>query len=320
VAGRTSTSACRFRARIEQQGPNPYVAVPERVSRAFAARARAGRINVVGKLEGVPFQATLIPARRGRHRLFVHGGMRSAAGVAVGDLVMLEVRAVAPDHVRVPPDMAAALRRVPGARAAFDRLPAAHRRGLVRLIDDSKSAATRTRRVETTVAHVRGGSRGKRAAAAAAEAPARELWTCPKCGNQFVTRNLWHSCRRYSLDDTFRGKPAAIRALFDRFRVLVERCGPVRLVAYRDKVAFMVRVRFCGASPRTRWLDVALWLTRRIADRRFLKVQTLAPDAHVHVLRIAEPADLDARVAAWLRESYAIGCQRHLAPHRRRRA
>jgi len=30
------------------------------------------------------------------------------------------------------------------------------------------------------------------------EAP---LWTCPRCGAKLVTKNLWHSCGRATLDD-----------------------------------------------------------------------------------------------------------------------
>lgn len=38
----------RFQARIEKAGVNSYVDVPERVSLAFGAHARAGRIAVEG--------------------------------------------------------------------------------------------------------------------------------------------------------------------------------------------------------------------------------------------------------------------------------
>jgi hypothetical protein len=89
------------------------------------------------------------------------------------------------------------------------------------------------------------------------------LWTCPKCGSAFVSRNLYHSCRRFDLDHPFEGKPPRIRRLFDRFRELVELNSPVRLIAYHDRVGFMVKVRFAGATPRRGWLDVGFWLTRR---------------------------------------------------------
>ncbi len=34
----------------------------------------------------------------------------------------------------------------------------------------------------------------------------KPLWTCPRCGHQFVTPNMWHSCSRHALDDHFKGK------------------------------------------------------------------------------------------------------------------
>jgi hypothetical protein len=43
----------------------------------------------------------------------------------------------------------------------------------------------------------------------------KPLWRCPKCGHRFVTRNLWHSCRRYRLVDHFTGKPPALRNSID---------------------------------------------------------------------------------------------------------
>jgi hypothetical protein len=36
----------------------------------------------------------------------------------------------------------------------------------------------------------------------------KPLWTCPKCGHRFVTRNMWHSCSDYSLESHFEGTKA----------------------------------------------------------------------------------------------------------------
>jgi hypothetical protein len=90
---------------------------------------------------------------------------------------------------------------------------------------------------------------------------------------------------------------------------MVEACGPVKVLPYRDKVGFMVRVRFAGARPRRRWLEIGFWLRRRLTSPRFTKVETIYPNAHVHRLRIMEPRELDAEVEAWVREAYAVGCQ-----------
>lgn len=75
----------------------------------------------------------------------------------------------------------------------------------------------------------------------------------------------------------------------------------------------MVRVRFAGAVPKNRWLDIGFWLPRRIEHPRFYKIQTIYPNAHVHLLRLTSPEPLDEQVAAWLKEAYAVGCQEHLA-------
>ena len=255
----------RFQATIHKQGPNPYVDIPERVSCAFSQYEYASRISVEGKLNRVSIQATLVPAGKGRHRLYVNGGMRSAAGVGVGNTVAFELRATTPEAVRPPADVATALRRVDGAEAAFDALSPSHRRELLRYIDDARTQDTRHRRILKTVDHVL----GKQAHGGRRHAD-RPLWTCPKCGSEFANKNQYHSCGRYTLSALFDEKPEHIKELFERFRKMVEGCGPVKVLPYRDRVGFMVRVRFAGAVPKTRWLDVGLWLPRRVEHPRMI--------------------------------------------------
>lgn len=305
-----AAGAKHFRATIRKQGLNAHVDVPERVSRAFTAYARAGRITFEGRLNRTPIRGTLIPIGHGRHRLYVNGGMRAAAGVGPGDHVSFELRPARPGEVRPPEDLAAALRRVDGALAAFNSLSPSHRRELLRYIDDARTPEAREGRIEKTIAHVLGkGVPAGRPSRAVAERP---LWTCPRCGNQFVNRNQWHSCKRHNLAEVFAGKPARIRQLFERFRAMVESCGPVKLVPYRDRVGFMVRVRFAGAVPRRDWLEIGFWLTRRQESPRFRKIESIYPNVNLHLLRITEPGQLDAEVSRWLKEAYAVGCQQHL--------
>ena len=300
-------STQRFQATIYKQGPNPYVHVPDRISQAFARQARAGRISVEGKLNDTPFRATLIPVGKGRHQLYVNGGMRSAAGVGVGDAVSFELRATRPDTVRPPADVTAALQRVSAAKAAFDALPPSHRRELLRYIDDARTPKTRQRYIQKSIDHVLG-----KQTPAAQRRPDRPLWTCPKCGNEFVNRNQYHSCARYTLSGLFAGKPDYIKQLFERFREMVEACGPVKVLPYRDMAGFMVRMRFAAAVPKARWLDIGLWLTRRVEHSRFHKIETINPNAHIHLLRITDVVQLDSQVASWIREAYSVGLQEHL--------
>lgn len=299
-------SGLTFRATIRKQGPNPYVDIPERVSRALASYAKAGRIYVEGTLDRAPIRATLIPIG-GEHRLYVNGGMRAAAGVGVGDTVRFILRAVSPDAIHPPADLAAALRRA-RARASFDARTPSHRRELLRWVDDARTPESRRRRISEVVAQILGREEPRRGSKIAD----RPLWTCPKCGNAFVSRNIYHSCRRFELDHPFRGKPPEIRGLFDRLRGMVEGYGPVRVLPYDDHVGFMVQVRFAGATPRKKWLDVAFWLTRRLESPRFRRIETITPRTHLHLLRVTEPGQLDSELSGWLREAYDNGCRKHL--------
>ena len=234
--------------------------------------------------------------------------MRSAAGVAAGDSVAFTLRAVGPDHVTVPTDILNMLRRTEGAESAFQALAPSHRRELLRYIDDARTPQTRTKRTSRMIDSIL----NKRPTAKRGR-PRRPLWVCPECGNEFVNRNQYHACERYTLAHPFAGRPESIRELFDAFLAMVRECGPVNVLPSRDSVVLMVRVRFARAVPRTRWLDVGFWLPRRFDDSRFHRVETISPNAHVHVLRITGIEQLDSQVAEWLREAYSVGCQEHLS-------
>jgi hypothetical protein len=296
----------RFKSRIRKAGVNAYVDVPPSVSGALREYARGGRIPVEGLLNRWPIQATMMPAAGGTHRIYVNLGMRAGAGVDAGDRVTLAVRPTL-GQVVAPGDVVSGLRAA-GAKVAFDALSPSHRRELIRYIDAGKPEG-RAKRIQKAAAHVLGQRLG-----ASAASRSRPLWTCPKCGNQFVNKNTHHSCKRYRLEDVLGDKPPLIRELFDQFRAMVESCGPVTVQPYRRRIGFMVRVRFAGAVPKANWLDVGFWLPRRLAHPRFRKVETILPNAHLHVVRITRPEQLDRQLAAWIKQAYAVGRQEHLGP------
>jgi hypothetical protein len=295
----------RFDALVRRSGANSFIEIPRDVTERLKPFAHAGRIRAAGKMNGATVQGTLIPVRKGAHRFYVNGGMRAAARISVGDVVAVSLRAIPPTEVVIAADLEAAL-RTGDATEAFESCPPSRRRELVRYIDDARTADSRRRRIQRTIEHLLG---RESPPAASGSRRAHPMWTCPKCGNQFVTRNMFHSCGRHDLGPVFQGKPPAVRQLFERFRALVEACGPVTPVVYRDKVGYMVRVRFAAATPRKQWLEVGFWLRRRLESPRIDRIETLSPNVHIHRMRVTTLAELDAELDEWLRESYEIGCQ-----------
>jgi hypothetical protein len=233
--------------------------------------------------------------------------VRAATGVEAGDRVTLELRALRGAEVDIPKDLAKSLVEA-GLRRRFDTLSASHRRELVRSIEDARSAKNRAVRIEYTLRHLRG-EITQQPKPRLADKP---LWICPKCGHPFVTKNMNHSCTRHELDDLFRDKPVQVRALFDRFRAMVDERGPTTMIVYRDRVGFMVRVRFCGAIPKRNHIELAFWFTQREDNPRFSKIETIATNTHVHRAKIRNLEELDDSVHRWIDVAYRVGCREHL--------
>ena len=134
---------------------------------------------------------------------------------------------------------------------------------------------------------------------------ADELWTCPLCGHRFVTTNMAHSCSNYDLDTSFARSRPSVRAAFDQFVKLIERCGPVEVIAQKTRITIMAKVRFAGATVLLDRLRIGFALGRRIEHPNLVKVEDYGPRWIVHRLDIREPAELDdPAIAAWLCESY----------------
>jgi hypothetical protein len=140
----------------------------------------------------------------------------------------------------------------------------------------------------------------------------RPLWTCPACGRTFANRKQPHACGRHRLGEHLAGRSPQVVELFERFRALVERCGPVEVLPEKTRIAFHVRMSFAVVMLRRAWLDGHVVLARRYEHPRFRRIDSISPRNHVHHFRIRSPDELDDEVAAWIAEAYLVGEQRHL--------
>lgn len=89
----------------------------------------------------------------GVYLLGVSAEVRAQTGVQPGDELEIEIELdEEPREVAVPDDLAGALGRAPQAQAFFEGLNYSNTRRLVRAIDAAKTAETRQRRIDKTVA------------------------------------------------------------------------------------------------------------------------------------------------------------------------
>jgi Domain of unknown function (DUF5655) len=137
----------------------------------------------------------------------------------------------------------------------------------------------------------------------------RPLWRCPKCGERFITANMWHACGKFSLKDLFARSDPAVLKLFRQFARMVRACGPVTMIPQKSRAVFQVRVRFAGCQPRKSYLICSVALPRTLDSPRFTKIIPYGPRFIGHQFRIHHKDELDAEVQMWLREAYQVGAQ-----------
>jgi len=147
------------------------------------------------------------------------------------------------------------------------------------------------------------------------------LWVCPKCGARLVTRNLWHSCGRFTLEELFSGSSPGVLAAARKYVALLESLGDVQVLPQKTRLVAVARVRFAGLYPRKDHFMAAFALHRWLAHARIVKTVDYGPRWRGHYVRITSAADLDGELRAWLQESHdVVGVQSDLAERRRGRA
>jgi Domain of unknown function (DUF5655) len=139
----------------------------------------------------------------------------------------------------------------------------------------------------------------------------RPLWVCPKCGARLVTRNLSHSCGRFSLEALFaRSRPEVLRRA-RRLIAFVRSLGDVQVIPQKTRLVFVARVRFASLMPRRDHFVVSFHLQRRLTSRRIARRIDYGPGWQAHEVRMRSAEDLDGELRRWLRESFQlVGLQR----------
>lgn len=148
--------AIRFSATIYKLGINPVVDPPQEIlAKLFERAGRSkGPIPVHGTLNGAEFIQTLVKYS-GVWRLYINAGMLRDSGAEVGDKVSIEIDFdPRPREVRMPDELAVALRKDTAAKAAFDRLTPSRRKEILRYLGSLRSTETIEKNVKRVIAQL----------------------------------------------------------------------------------------------------------------------------------------------------------------------
>jgi hypothetical protein len=142
----------------------------------------------------------------------------------------------------------------------------------------------------------------------------RPLWTCPECGQTFVSPHMPHSCAVVPLEEHFARSDPQVRAAFETFVAAAREHGPVTVNVTRSRIALQARGRFAAVDrPRRAHLTGHLVLTRAVPSGAITRIEFLAPYYHLHRFRLTGPQDVGEELRALLAEAYGVGEQRHLS-------
>ena len=145
----------RFTATVQLEGKTATgFAVPSEVVEGLG---QGKRPPVVVTINGYSYRST-VAAFTDVYMLPLAAEHRTAAGVSAGDVIYVELTLdSAPRTVEVPADFGAALDAEPAARTFFDGLSYSKQRWHVLSVEGAKTAETRQRRIEKSVAMLREG-------------------------------------------------------------------------------------------------------------------------------------------------------------------
>jgi hypothetical protein len=141
----------------------------------------------------------------------------------------------------------------------------------------------------------------------------RPVWICPRCGARLVSRNLWHSCGRFTLEDLFAGAAPGVLELAREYVAMLRSLGDVQVLPQKTRLVCVARVRFAGLTPRKRGFHANFALHRWLDSPRIVKRVDYGPRWRAHHVNVQAPADLDDELRAWLQESHdVVGLQADL--------
>ncbi len=155
ICKRSHTSLMRFRTTILGAGKTAAgIQIPaEILDELGTSRKPAVQVTI----NGYTYRSTVATVS-GAFMVSVSNSVRTAAGVAAGDEVDVEIELdTKPREVTVPPDLAAALDADPAAKRFFETLSYSNKRRVVEPIDGAKAPETRQRRLDKSIERLREG-------------------------------------------------------------------------------------------------------------------------------------------------------------------
>ena len=158
---------------------------------------------------------------------------------------------------------------------------------------------TRQGRIARTVANATGARMAIFMAPCFAQRVAKSTpgWTCPECGRWFGKRQA-HFCEPGTTAEAwFKGRPPALRKIYDAVARHVRKLGPVHIEAVT--IGFLIKRKSTIAElrPRRVGFGLSFVLRRELNDARVTRRIAMTGGCVYHVVPITKPSEIGKKHA-----------------------
>ena len=136
------------------------------------------------------------------------------------------------------------------------------------------------------------------------------MWTCPRCGQEFLKNNQQHSCNDSTLDDFLGGKSELTKNLFWHFVNSFRKIGEVTIHPTKSMIAVAAKTRIAYVIQLGKdFVDVVFPFDQPYTDNLcFRKIaQVPGTQQYNHHLRIMNKADINKEVLRFMKLAYERG-------------
>lgn len=109
-----------------------------------------------------------------------------------------------------------------------------------------------------------------------------------------------------SVDETFAGRAAGKRVIYDAIISYLRTLGPVHVDAVKVGVFLKVERKLAEVRPMARAVSLLLVLPYAVDSARVARRESMSGERVVHYIRLVDVRDVDPELCRWLADAYEL--------------
>ena len=112
--------------------------------------------------------------------------------------------------------------------------------------------------------------------------------------------------RTQGLDALLAGKDTMVRAIYGRLLEVLRALGPFKEEPKKTSIHLVNTSGFAGVHPRKSFLYLNVRMDRPLQGERIAKSEQVSKNRYHNEVKITSPDEVDAELAGWLKDAYAL--------------